>query len=305
MLKISIIPVIIFILRFPISLSRADTGNNSFHNPFQVRIRFNERPEFRIFSRPTSSLKLAISVLSARGWCSRPFRKLLRKWMRYLQKLKREQLTTDNRVLFLGKFTMLEQEWKVESRFNRIAIKLGPPRSARSPSNTTANGIPVNEVYRLICEFRVTFVRNRIGNEIPFLVRLLNIENVLLAELRASFVPFPSFYLSVNYTIVRLIEENKYTWTCESPIIFVFRWTIHRGRGKTRKSCWKPWLRTPGKRGLHALCHGISLFPFSLMRKPRYQIITFGKSIIFHSIKTLLDIVLLLLQFLIKTKSIK
>lgn len=30
--------------------------------------------------------------------------------MRYLQKLKREQLTTDNRVLFLGKFTMLEQE---------------------------------------------------------------------------------------------------------------------------------------------------------------------------------------------------
>lgn len=192
MLKISIIPVIIFILRFPISLSRADTGNNSFHNPFQVRIRFNERPEFRIFSRPTSSLKLAISVLSARGWCSRPFRKLLRKWMRYLQKLKREQLTTDNRVLFLGKFTMLEQEWKVESRFNRIAIKLGPPRSARSPSNTTANGIPVNEVYRLICEFRVTFVRNRIGNEIPFLVRLLNIENVLLAELRASFVPFPS-----------------------------------------------------------------------------------------------------------------
>lgn len=69
----------------------------------------------------------------------------------------------------------------------------------------------MNEVYRLICEFRVTFVRNRIGNEIPFLVRLLNIENVLLAELRASFVPFPSFYLSVNYTIVRLIEENKYT----------------------------------------------------------------------------------------------
>lgn len=68
MLKISIIPVIIFILRFPISLSRADTGNNSFHNPFQVRIRFNERPEFRIFSRPTSSLKLAISVLSARGY---------------------------------------------------------------------------------------------------------------------------------------------------------------------------------------------------------------------------------------------
>lgn len=196
MLKISIIPVIIFILRFPISLSRADTGNNSFHNPFQVRIRFNERPEFRIFSRPTSSLKLAISVLSARGYDVPESYLEMAEWMRYLQKLKREQLTTDNRVLFLGKFTMLEQEWKVESRFNRIAIKLGPPRSARSPSNTTANGIPVNEVYRLICEFRVTFVRNRIGNEIPFLVRLLNIENVLLAELRASFVPFPSFYIS-------------------------------------------------------------------------------------------------------------
>lgn len=81
----------------------------------------------------------------------------------------------------------------MESRFNWIAIKLRP-RSARSPSNTTANGIPVNEVYRLICEFRITFVRNGIGNEIPF-VRL-NIENVLLAELRASFIPFPSFYFS-------------------------------------------------------------------------------------------------------------
>lgn len=67
MLKISIIPVIIFILRFPISLSRADTGNNSFHNPFQVRIRFNERPEFRIFSRLTFLVKARdISFISSR-----------------------------------------------------------------------------------------------------------------------------------------------------------------------------------------------------------------------------------------------
>lgn len=79
----------------------------------------------------------------------------------------------------------------MESRFNWIAIKLRP-RFARSPSNTTANGIPVNEVYRLICEFRVTFVRNGIGNEILF-VRL-NIENVLLAELPCFLRLFPSFY---------------------------------------------------------------------------------------------------------------
>lgn len=84
----------------------------------------------------------------------------------------------------------------MESRFNWIAIKLRP-RFARSPSNTTANGIPVNEVYRLICEFRVTFVRNGIGNEILF-VRL-NI--VGRATLLPSFVS--NHFISVNCVVNR------------------------------------------------------------------------------------------------------
>lgn len=47
--------------------------------------------------------------------------------MRYLQKLKREQLTTDNRVLFLGKFTMLKQWMKSGIAFQLDRDKTSPP----------------------------------------------------------------------------------------------------------------------------------------------------------------------------------